>query len=458
MRLWSQLVDNLQKIKSKSETTENIVREICADIQNLDYAKRNLTSTITAIRRLNMLETAVEQLNIMSTERAYREAANLLEAVSQLAKNFESYRRVEKICELLATVRALRSNLQAQVFEEFKMHIGAEMSDEAAAMLADAAQVVTALGPPLVAKLLQWFCDRELADYEATFDPARTLATLDGVERRYAWLRKWLRAYAGSHARALPPAWGACEALCAEFCRRTSAHLAVLLQRAAKETLDVRLLMHVMQKTLEQEQDLVRRFPPPPPPDAPDPAAGSPKPPPSPAAAAAAAAASPAAAAAAAGRDFTRAISRVFRPYMPLYLKLERAHLSDLVRKLLAEETWGPKAGVGGSGGGGGGGGGGAAAGGTPRAGADAGDEEAEMLESSVELFLYIKRALAQCCAVDTGRPPLSPLPPVPNIPWDSCRGPALPPQRIPVRPPPAERPGGPGPAVRRRGALPRAC
>ena len=140
-RAHEQLVDSLMKIRTKSDMTENIVREICSDIQTLDYAKRNLTSTITAIRRLNMLETAVEQLNVMTTERAYREAANLLEAVSQLARNFEPYKRVEKICELLASVRALRSQLQAQVFEEFKMHIGSDMSEDAASMLADAALV-----------------------------------------------------------------------------------------------------------------------------------------------------------------------------------------------------------------------------------------------------------------------------------------------------------------------------
>jgi len=32
-----------------------MVQEICRDIKKLDYAKKNLTSTITALRRLGML-------------------------------------------------------------------------------------------------------------------------------------------------------------------------------------------------------------------------------------------------------------------------------------------------------------------------------------------------------------------------------------------------------------------
>ena len=50
------------------------------------------------------------------------------------------------MCEHMASVRALRAQLQAQVFEEFKEHISVTMSQEVIDMLADAAQVVTVLG------------------------------------------------------------------------------------------------------------------------------------------------------------------------------------------------------------------------------------------------------------------------------------------------------------------------
>ena len=154
------LNSRLRRIREKSAGTEDMLRGLLADVQTLDTAKSNLTSTITALRRLDMLENAVEQLSELTEERAYREAANLLDAMSQLAPNFEAYSGVPKVCELLASVRALRSQLQAQVLEEFKLHVAPEMSREVAAMLADAAQVVSVLGRTLVLKLAQWFCDR----------------------------------------------------------------------------------------------------------------------------------------------------------------------------------------------------------------------------------------------------------------------------------------------------------
>ena len=43
------------EIKSKADQSEAMVQEICRDIKKLDYAKKHLTTTITALRRLGML-------------------------------------------------------------------------------------------------------------------------------------------------------------------------------------------------------------------------------------------------------------------------------------------------------------------------------------------------------------------------------------------------------------------
>lgn len=43
----------------QAEQSEAMVQEICRDIKKLDYAKKHLTATITALRRLSMLVNAV---------------------------------------------------------------------------------------------------------------------------------------------------------------------------------------------------------------------------------------------------------------------------------------------------------------------------------------------------------------------------------------------------------------
>lgn len=54
-----QLFSKINDIQRKAEQSELMVQEICRDIKKLDFAKKHLTSTITALRRLAMLVNAV---------------------------------------------------------------------------------------------------------------------------------------------------------------------------------------------------------------------------------------------------------------------------------------------------------------------------------------------------------------------------------------------------------------
>ncbi|PNH03932.1 Vacuolar protein sorting-associated protein 53, partial [Tetrabaena socialis] len=55
----TELFSKVRDIQRKSEESEAMVQEICRDIKKLDYAKRHLTNSITALRRLAMLTAAV---------------------------------------------------------------------------------------------------------------------------------------------------------------------------------------------------------------------------------------------------------------------------------------------------------------------------------------------------------------------------------------------------------------
>lgn len=54
-----ELFGRVREIQRKAEQSELMVQEICRDIKKLDYAKKHLTATITALRRLSMLVNAV---------------------------------------------------------------------------------------------------------------------------------------------------------------------------------------------------------------------------------------------------------------------------------------------------------------------------------------------------------------------------------------------------------------
>ena len=59
-----ELFEKIYDIKAKASQSERMVQEICADIKKLDCAKTHLQSTITSLKRLQMLITAVGQLEV----------------------------------------------------------------------------------------------------------------------------------------------------------------------------------------------------------------------------------------------------------------------------------------------------------------------------------------------------------------------------------------------------------
>ncbi|TXG61903.1 hypothetical protein EZV62_013266 [Acer yangbiense] len=74
-----ELMYKIREIKTKAEQSETMIQEICRDIKKLDFAKKHITTTITALHRLTVLVSAVEQLQVMASKRQYKEAAAQLE-------------------------------------------------------------------------------------------------------------------------------------------------------------------------------------------------------------------------------------------------------------------------------------------------------------------------------------------------------------------------------------------
>ncbi|KAK6144845.1 hypothetical protein DH2020_021665 [Rehmannia glutinosa] len=54
-RAVQELIFKIQEIKTKAARSETMVQEICRDIKKLDFAKKHITTAITALHRLTML-------------------------------------------------------------------------------------------------------------------------------------------------------------------------------------------------------------------------------------------------------------------------------------------------------------------------------------------------------------------------------------------------------------------
>jgi len=252
-------------IKRKAETSEATVREICADVKKLDFAKKHLTSTITSLRRLSMLVNAVDQLERFASKRAYEESANLLDAANELAAHFERYSDVPKVAELKRRRDDCESALRAAVFEDF--HVNWQPSVVAsdasvAARLRDACAVVDALDPKHRDALTGDLTNKELTGYASVFDKSTGAGGdskgLDQVERRYAWIKRNLKAKEAMWG-VFPEHWRFPQLLCMSLCKLTRAHLAELLDAEARAA-EVQTVLQAMHKTVAFERDLDDHF------------------------------------------------------------------------------------------------------------------------------------------------------------------------------------------------------
>lgn len=168
----AELADLFKKIdgvRERAIQTEQTITEMTADIKRLDSTKRNLTLSMTALKRLQMLTTAFEQLRGLSKTRQYRECAQLLQAVIQLVAHFKSYRSIDQIATLSRNVAELQSELLEQVCEDFEATFAKGEVPQRKGMLSEACQVMDSLGDHARTRLINWYCNTQLREYRQIF-------------------------------------------------------------------------------------------------------------------------------------------------------------------------------------------------------------------------------------------------------------------------------------------------
>lgn len=267
-----ELFSKINDIKTKAAQSEKMVQEICADIKRLDCAKTHLQTSITSLKRLQMLMTAVGQLEILAQDYQYRDAANLLDAIKQLLLHFDKYNSVPLIADVNSRVHAIQIDLKKHVHYAFReigqlvdtvADINTVINDLPGSMksLLDACLVVDALGPQARKDLLEEFIQLQLVPYERLFGPNEKHFALDQVERRWSWFKRLMKTVETKFANICPSHWRLSLRLCLEFIERTKVHLVLLLTAMeSKDQSDVHSLLKALQTTLRFEQEISSKF------------------------------------------------------------------------------------------------------------------------------------------------------------------------------------------------------
>ncbi|CAG8578254.1 11332_t:CDS:10 [Diversispora eburnea] len=285
-RAIEELFNQIRQIKEKASQSEIMVQEITQDIKSLDYAKKHLTISITALKRLQMLVTAVSQLKIMAQRKQYKETAQLLQAVLQLGLYFKSYKNIKQIATLSASVNSLQNDLKKQIFDDFESSFSTDGSlIVQTASLDEACLVIEIIGADVRKQLISWYYEKQLGDYKRIFRSEEN-SSLENTSRRYSWLKRVLKNYDEKHSSIFPVEW------------------------RGESELDVKILLKNLQLTIEFENQLTKRFS-----NVDDPRSSKVE------------------------INFSKKISISFEPYLGLYIDAEDKKLSEIINSYRLESV-----------------------------------------------------------------------------------------------------------------------
>ncbi|BCS29482.1 putative GARP complex subunit Vps53 [Aspergillus puulaauensis] len=348
----SELFKKIDDVRDRASKTEHSITEMTADIKQLDNAKKNLTQSMTALKRLQMLTTAYDQLRVLSRTRQYRDCSQLLQAVIQLVAHFKSYRSIDQIALLSRNVADIQRDLLEQICEDFELAFAKGEVVARRVALSEACSVMDALGEHARTRLMTWYCNFQLREYRQVFRNNEEAGSLDNISRRYSWFRRILRIYDEEYGPIFPATWRVDEILANAFCEGTRDDFKGILSRSVRngQTIDVNLLLSCLQETLDFEHSLERRFAIPSRPST-DTFASAETP------------------------VFGQAISEAFEPYLSVWVNAQDKQLATLIPryrqqpvKPLGEEF-----------------------------------DSNIVIASSMELFTFYRHALQQCAKLSTG-------------------------------------------------------
>ncbi|KAJ3978227.1 Vps53-like protein [Lentinula detonsa] len=155
----------MSRIREKATESEAVVRSITDDIQVLDLAKKNLASSMTTLKRLQMLIDALAQLGDLVPESKYHEISQTLAAVKQLASTFTSYMSVPRVLQAWKQIQELQTKLCSIIDKDFNTF----SKGMKPAVIADACLVVDVLGEDFRSLLVDRYVGLVLKEYRRIF-------------------------------------------------------------------------------------------------------------------------------------------------------------------------------------------------------------------------------------------------------------------------------------------------
>jgi hypothetical protein len=224
-----ELHEKISSVKAKVLESEELVREICMDIQRLDVGKKNLSASFDILKRLHMLIISIGQLENAAKTRDYVGTAGLVETIDDLIHNvFKPYLDIRQLSELNRRIIFSKDILEKAIIEDYRV-VGTsrvEIATDEMKKLAAGCDVLEVLGEDTVKKLADWIVTQQLQEYVKEFTPKPEVdyispdspLGLGNLEKRFQWLKKTAAQFVQTYGAILPKDWNVPGKICIDFC------------------------------------------------------------------------------------------------------------------------------------------------------------------------------------------------------------------------------------------------
>ncbi|KAG8808829.1 Vacuolar protein sorting-associated protein 53, partial [Serendipita sp. 399] len=254
------LLAQMNRIREKATESEAIVKSITKDIQRLDYAKKNLSLSMTTLKRLQMLVNGLEQLDIYIRKRSYPQIAQSLAAAKELSDFFKPYSAIGRIAAVWRRLQQSQGVVRGLVEEDFDAFLLKDPSKPIPnSVIADSCLVVDVLGDDVRNHIIERFCAMELKDYRRIFRPTDEAGQLDNLSRRFSWFRRIINLHDEEYSNIFPESWNVGKILCAKFTETTAEDVNTLLTRLGPK-LTVATLLESLQQAIDFETFVSRKY------------------------------------------------------------------------------------------------------------------------------------------------------------------------------------------------------
>ena len=261
------LSDSIHEVHEKILATQKNLESASTDSSTVASANLALESSSQTVKKLDALVESIKALEIELKEAQfdyYRTVADMLFNVKEQMASFDAYGAIPHVRLIGSKLKAIEKELQNHIqwsCREIGPLVSSDSDNTGSAdsavssidleSLSQLYLVIDVLGVPFRKDLLERFAQLQLIPYEKIFKYGTKLAGIEYLDRRYVWFKSLLKAVNDKVSSIFPSYWNLPYFLFLEFSRRTSKHLADVLEHAESVHIESKTYVPLLKNSLK---------------------------------------------------------------------------------------------------------------------------------------------------------------------------------------------------------------